>query len=136
MDIQAIANSLKNCPCGRRHNVELKAVEIASGLKDKCAEILIQNRFPRTILVVADKNTLAAAKGIVESLADFSVEYKVYDDLRVADMRDVTEIEQRICGRDVAVLSVGSGSLNDVCRLAAARQENKLGWVKRFFGKK
>ena len=75
---------------------------------------------------MADKNTLAAAKGIEESLKDFSVEYKIYDEIRVARMEHVEELESIIRGRDIGVLSVGTGSVNDPCRLAAARQDKKL----------
>ena len=75
---------------------------------------------------MADKNTLAAAKGIEESLKDFSVEYKIYDEIRVARMEHVEELESIIRGRDIGVLSVGTGSVNDPCRLAASRQDKKL----------
>jgi len=88
--------------------------------------LLKENGFSSNLLLVADKNTLAAAEGIVESLQDFSVEYKIYDNLRVADMEHVVEIEELITGRDISVLSVGTGSVNDPCRLAAARQQKKL----------
>lgn len=40
---------------------------------------------------MCDKNTLNASSGTVESLSGFSVEYKVYDDLRVATMENVNE---------------------------------------------
>ena len=92
----------------------------------KVGEILKKNGFPKNILLVADKNTLAAAKGIEESLKDFSVECKIYDEIRVARMEHVEELESIIRGRDIGVLSVGTGSVNDPCRLAAARQDKKL----------
>ena len=111
------------CPCGREH---CTAVQIGSGLVKKVGEILKKNGFPKNILLVADKNTLAAAKGIEESLKDFSVEYKIYDEIRVARMEHVEELESIIRGRDIGVLSVGTGSVNDPCRLAAARQDKKL----------
>ncbi|MBQ8401955.1 MAG: iron-containing alcohol dehydrogenase, partial [Clostridia bacterium] len=60
------------------------------------------------------------------SLQDFSVSCKIYDNLRVADMEHVVEIEEMIAGKDISILSVGTGSLNDPCRLAAARQQKKF----------
>lgn len=114
------------CPCGREHRTAVQDVQVGSGLVNKVGEILKKNGFPKNILLVADRNTLSAAKGIEESLKDFSVEYKIYDEIRVACMEHVEELENIIQGRDIAVLSVGTGSVNDPCRLAAARQNKKL----------
>ena len=116
----------KPCSCGMEHHAAVQDVQIGSGLVKKVGEILKKNGFPKNILLVADKNTLAAAKGIEESLKGFSVEYKIYDQIRVARMEHVEELESIIRGRDIGVLSVGTGSVNDLCRLAAARQDKKL----------
>ena len=125
MDIQKLVANLESCPCGRAHSVEIRAVEIGSGILARTAEILRANDFPRRILVVADENTLGASRGILEVLREggFDVKTKIYEDLRVADMRDVNTVRE-LC-RDVdGILSVGSGSLNDICRYAA-RLEDK-----------
>jgi glycerol-1-phosphate dehydrogenase [NAD(P)+] len=98
------------------------AVEIGPGLLARTADILAANAFPRRLLVVADKNTLRASQGILEILSagGFSCDLKLYDDLRVADMRDVELLAGRCAGAG-GVLSVGTGSLNDICRLASFR---------------
>jgi len=114
------------CTCGRQHTTTIEDVRIASGLVHQVGDILKENHFAHTLLLVADQNTLKAAEGIAESLREFAVEYKLYDNLRVADMEHVEEIEALIAGRDISVLSVGTGSLNDPCRLAAARQQKKF----------
>lgn len=116
----------KNCSCGVKHRTTVQDVQIGSGLVNCVGEILKKNNFPENILIVADKNTLNAAKGIEESLKDFSVEYKVYDEIRVADMTHVEELEFIVNGKDIGILSVGTGSVNDPCRLAAARQNKML----------
>jgi glycerol-1-phosphate dehydrogenase [NAD(P)+] len=113
------------CPCGMEHTTTIKDVRIGSGLVSSVGEILKENNFSKNILLVADKNTLKASEGIEKSLDGFNVEYKLYDNIRVAEMFHVEEIEALISGRDISVLSVGSGSVNDPCRLACARQ-NKL----------
>ena len=59
------------CSCGREHRTAVQDVQIGSGLVKKVGEILKKNGFPKDILLVADKNTLAAAKGIEESLRTF-----------------------------------------------------------------
>ena len=101
-------------------------MQIGSGLVNCVGEILKKNNFPENILIVADKDTLNAAKGIEESLKDFSVEYKVYNEIRVADMTHVEELEDLVNGKNIGILSVGTGSVNDPCRLAAARQNKML----------
>ncbi len=109
------------CPCGRCHRTSVKDVRIGSGIVAETGRILKENGFPENILLVADVNTLKAAEGIEKSLAGFNVEKKIYDNIRVADMKHVEELEELIKDRDIAVLSVGTGSVNDPCRLAAAR---------------
>ena len=126
-EIMKIIEEFKNvCPCGKCHETSVKDVRIGSGIVSETGTILKENCFPKTILLVADKNTLKAAEGIEEALIGFNVEKKIYDNIRVADMKHVEELEQLIIGRDIAVLSVGTGSVNDPCRLACARQSVPL----------
>ena len=113
------------CPCGMEHTTTIRDVRIGSGLVGSVGEILKENNFSKNLLLVADKNTLKASEGIEKGLEGFNVEYKIYDNIRVAEMFHVEELEGLISGRDISVLSVGSGSVNDPCRLACARQ-NKL----------
>ncbi len=114
------------CSCGRSHETAVQDVRIGSGLVHCVGRILKENDFSRHLLLVADRNTLAAADGIADSLRDFDVEYFVYPELRVAEMRHVEELEHLVEGKDISILSVGTGSVNDPCRVAAARQKKKL----------
>ena len=126
-EIFGIINSISGtCDCGLYHNTSIKDVQIASDLVHSVGDILRKNDFPSKILLVADSNTFNAAEGIVDSLKDFEVSFKLYDDLRVAKMENVQEIEALIATHDIGVLSVGTGSINDICRLAAARHDKKL----------
>lgn len=120
MDIKKIIDGLKNCPCGRKHSVELKAVEIAGGLLEKTASILKKCNFPTKILVVADKNTLKASDGLLDVLKSggFTVSLKLYDNFRTPTENEVNEIVTLSAEVD-GVLSVGTGSLNDICRRAS-----------------
>lgn len=127
MDIRALEKSLENCPCGKKHTAPIKAVEIGRGLLSKTAGILKDNGFPGKILVVADKNTLAAADGILEVLADggFTYKLKQYENLRTAEMTEVNNIVS--LAEDVqGILSVGTGSLNDICRLASKKADKEF----------
>ncbi len=124
--LEIIADFEKDCDCGKKHETAVRDVLIESGAVKRTGEMLKKNGFSKNLLLVADVNTLRAAEGIVESLADFDVEYKIYDFLRVSTMDHVREVEELIKARDISVLSVGTGSVNDTCRLAAARQQKKL----------
>ncbi|MBE6623868.1 MAG: sn-glycerol-1-phosphate dehydrogenase [Ruminococcaceae bacterium] len=124
--LQIIEEFKKDCPCGKTHETAVCDVLIESGAVNRVGGILRRNKFCNSILLVADKNTIKAADGIIESLVGFEIEYKIYENLRVATMKEVNEIEAFIGNRNVSVLSVGTGSLNDICRLACARQNKKF----------
>ena len=126
-EILDIIESIKGeCDCGVSHDTAIKDIRIGSGIVNQVGEILRDNGFPKKILLVADKNTLKAADGIIESLSAFEVDFHIYDEIRVARMEHVEELEALIKDKDVGVLSVGTGSVNDPCRLAAARQNKML----------
>ena len=129
LDIKKIVDSLQGCPCGRPHKVDIKGVEIGHGLKARTADILSGYNFPKRLLAVADKNTLAAADGVLEVLraGGFETELEMYRDLRVADMGECDRIagicrEKKLDG----IISIGTGSLNDTCRLAALKADTEF----------
>ena len=124
--MEIIGDFKRPCTCGHVHETAIQDIQVGSGLVNSVGNILKKNNFSENILLVADKNTLSASKGIEESLQDFKVEYKIYDEIRVADMNHVLELEEIIKYRDISILSVGTGSINDPCRLAAANQNKKL----------
>lgn len=126
-EILNIINEFKKpCSCGRKHETAIQDVQIASGLVNNVGEILKKNGFAENLLLISDKNTLAAADGITNALDGFTVETMIFDELRVATMELVEHVEAAIDGRDISILSVGTGSVNDTCRLAAARRNKKL----------
>ena len=117
MDLVALKKSVENCPCGKEHRFDLKALEVDSGNLNRVGAILHANGFPKRVLVVADNNSMGVSKGIIENLLEsgFTVEMRVYDDMKEARMEEVDEL--RVLLRRVdGILSVGSGSCNDICR--------------------
>ncbi len=120
MPLQTLLDKLQHCPCGRTHAVDLEGVEVGRGLLGETARLLRAYRFSPRLLVVADRNTLAAADGILDNLAQggFSVHTLIYDNLRTAHQKDVDRVLS-LCSDADGVLSVGTGSLNDICRRAA-----------------
>ncbi len=123
MDLQAIIKGLENCPCGRVHAFDLKTYEADRGLVHKVGEILEKSGFPKKICIVSDENAMRASEGILDSLTGFDYKLKVYPDMRYAYLSTSKEIMEEAEGYD-GILSIGTGSVNDVCRYAAA-QANK-----------
>ena len=122
MNIQKIVEDLRGCPCGREHSVDIRAVEIGKGMTRRVGEILERESFPKNILLVADDTTLGVSEGILESLAahGFQLKKLIYPDLKLARAEEVAEVEALSADVD-GILSVGTGSLNDICRAAARR---------------
>ena len=120
MDIRSIVKLLDKCPCGREHVSTLQNVVIGHGYTHQVGHILRQYNFPKRILVVGDKNTLSASQGLDESLRNsgFILKYLIYNDLRSADIERAHEVAKSALTCD-AILSVGTGSLNDICRYGA-----------------
>jgi len=126
MDFKLLISEFKNCECGMNHECKIDDIRIGRGLKDQVGGILKTNRFPQDILLIADKDTLKASEGILDSLNGFNITFKVYDKLRVATMTGVKEIEDLIDGKNIGVLAVGSGSVHDTARLACANKNVPL----------
>lgn len=120
MNINKLIESLQGCPCGRDHHVNIKAVEIGHGMLARTAEILKNNGFPTHILLVADKNALRAADGIIDILqaGGFQLKTILFDDLRTAEEPDAKKVASESQDCD-GILSVGAGSCNDICRRGA-----------------
>ena len=127
MDLKKILNSLENCPCGRKHTIATELVEIGSGVSGRVGEILAGAGFPKSLLLVSDRNALAAASGVVESLesAGFSLKKLIYDNMMYAKIEQVREVEA-LCEDVEGVISVGTGSVNDICRVASYRRGKKF----------
>lgn len=126
-DIMGLIRELSGpCECGTCHETNIKDIRIGSGLTAEVGAILSENGFPKRLLLVADEDTLDAADGILDSLHGFDVETQVYGTLRVATMKLVKELEVLLSDGDMGVLAVGTGSVHDICRLAAARAGKML----------
>ena len=120
MNLEALKKSMENCPCGKEHRFDLQVLDVEKGNINRVGQILNNANFPKKILVVADMNTFKATEGIIDNLVEngFEIELRVYNDMKEARMQEVDELrilERRVDG----VLSVGSGSCNDICRYSS-----------------
>ena len=127
MDIQKILSDLRNCPCGQEHTFDTRMVEIEAGLTARTGELLTAADFPKSILIVSDRPAWRAADGVLSSLdaAGFSSKLFIYDDMRYARVEQVREVEALAADVD-GIVSVGSGSVNDICRVAAYRLKKEF----------
>jgi len=125
IDFKELIRSYENCDCGMEHRCKIDDIRVGSGLVHEVGNILKENNFPNRILLVADRDTLAAADGILESLKDFQVTMHIYDELRVATMDDVRLVESYFDRVD-GVIAVGTGSIHDPSRMACARADKPL----------
>ncbi|MBQ8342394.1 MAG: iron-containing alcohol dehydrogenase [Clostridia bacterium] len=122
MDLQGILKRLEHCPCGREHTVDTKVVEIGRGVAARTGAILSDAGFGKRLLVVADDNTARVARAVFDSLAASGFELKklIHSNLLYARAEGVAEV-LALCGDVDGILSVGTGSLNDICRVAAQK---------------
>lgn len=123
MDLKKILSALKDCPCGRKHDFDTEVVEIGSGIVHKTGQILSKVGFPKKIIAVADKNTLKASEGLLESLesSGFDIKLKLYDNCTRADMDQVIELQEESKGLS-GILAIGTGSIGDLCRVVSYRE--------------
>ncbi len=125
INVKELVKEFSLCPCGVKHELNIKDIRIGSGIVKDTGEILKDNGFEKELLLVADKNTLKASEGILDSLKNFQITFKIYDDLREATVTEVEVIKGLL--KDVrGVISVGTGSLNDICRKASAELDKPL----------
>ncbi|MBP5269435.1 MAG: iron-containing alcohol dehydrogenase [Clostridia bacterium] len=126
MDLKKLTDSLQNCPCGRPHTFDTKVVEIYSGLTKDTGRILDGAGFPKKLLLVADDNTfgVSEAEGLTAALCASGFELKklIYRNMKYARVEQVREVEA--LASDVGgIISVGTGSLNDICRVASFEKD-------------
>ncbi len=128
MDLKKILKSLENCPCGRNHTFDTEVVEIGSGITERAGEILKNAGFPTDVLIVADDNTMKVSAGLLESLAAAGINVKkkyIFNNMTYARIEQVREVEAIATDVD-GIISVGTGSLNDICRVASFELDKKF----------
>ncbi len=124
-DLKELKKEFENCECGMKHELSIKDICVGSGIVKDTGEILKRNGFKQKLLLVADDNTLTAADGILPALKSFSLTMKIYSNLREATVSEVKEVKKLLENLD-GVISVGTGSLNDICRMAAAELDKPI----------
>jgi glycerol-1-phosphate dehydrogenase [NAD(P)+] len=125
IDFESLKFEFANCSCGIPHSLVFPYQESFPGLVHHVGEILLKQTFPRRLLLVADCQTLQASTGILESLREFSLKKQIYEDVRLAELCESERIQQLASDSD-GILAVGTGSIHDICRYAAATIQKPL----------
>ncbi len=127
MDLKKILHSLENCPCGRKHTFVTEVAEIGHGVKERAGKILADAGFPKKVLIVSDDNAMRAADGLLPVLeaAGFEMKKLVYKNMMYAKIEQVREVEALLGDVD-GVIAVGTGSVDDICRVASFNQKKKF----------
>ena len=120
MNLQQILSRAATCTCGKPHSFDVRAVEIGHDMTSRTGEILLREGFGARLLVVADENTIRASGKLGDVLREsgFTLTKLIYQNLLEATNIGVDEVKALLTNAD-GVISVGSGSLNDICRVAA-----------------
>ena len=126
MDLKKILHSLENCPCGRKHTFVTEVAEIGHGVKERAGKILADAGFPKKV-IVSDDNAMRAADGLLPVLeaAGFEMKKLVYKNMMYAKIEQVREVEALLGDVD-GVIAVGTGSVDDICRVASFNKKKKF----------
>ena len=106
---------------GKTVNVATKSLVIRPSLEGMEGELVTALGFGKHIAVVSDRTTHAVLGGRVEAALDgrHAVESLVFPEPPYPDDATVDRIRRDTASAD-AVIAVGSGSINDVCKYASA----------------
>lgn len=123
------------CDCGKRHSVGIEQIDISGKAAESMAELAlgILKRTGMKLLAVGDKNTLKVAESALGVLKEKLAAFGASDALRILELaagkgtHDLVPDEAAV-GRILIesegaafILAIGSGSVNDSCRLVSAR---------------
>ena len=124
LDLNQYISKEIDCSCGHRHYSAVKLIDIDKGAV-KRLPAHIQELGYKKVFMVADKNTWkAAGEAAALELDKAGIEYdKVvlnYDEV-IPDEHVIGEILAAVVPGSDLILGVGSGTLNDLCKLISFR---------------
>ncbi len=113
-----------DCGCGRRHGVAIRSILIGEGLVGEIGELAAS--YGRLIFLVADENTWAAfGQCLCEALTERGLEVRAHvfspQGMLIPDERAAGRLLMELPKDTSLILAVGSGTINDLCRLLSAR---------------
>lgn len=123
MSVENMAGLKYTCGCGRTHSVEIKNIRIGSGAVCELAGI-IKDMGIKNILLVADKNTYAAAGEKVYEILKHSFNVKTFifpEEKLTADERAIGRLLVETTEDIGLIIALGSGTVNDISRFISSK---------------
>jgi glycerol-1-phosphate dehydrogenase [NAD(P)+] len=114
------------CSCGHPHAVGIQTIRVADGVSKDVAAYAAGHRAGKPVLVVSDNNTwIAQGQAVAEALKAAGVEAQFWSyqttGFLIPDEKAVGELVLA-CPRTIGlIVAVGSGTLNDLCRIVSDR---------------
>lgn len=114
------------CSCGRRHQVDIETIRVAKDIGGHVASFAAKHCCGKPVLLVSDSNTyLAQGEAIATALKAAGVVVAAYSyqttHMLVPDEKAVGELLLAVPHGTGLVVAVGSGTLNDLCRIISDR---------------
>lgn len=115
-----------DCSCGRHHEVGIDTIRVSSGIADIVAAFAAKRGRGKPVLLVSDSNTFPAQGDAVAKASETAgVEMAAYTyqttHMLVPDEKAVGELLLAVPRGTGLIIAVGSGTLNDLCRIISDR---------------
>lgn len=120
MDIKKLLQGIDNCECGRKHVCPMDHVIIGNGVLTSLTEICEKYQ---SILMVSDQNTYRVCGHEVEKILGkkitTSIMFETGDSTLIPDEEAIAAIHGKFIDGVDLVLGVGSGVINDLCKIVS-----------------
>jgi len=114
LDINKLLKGVR-CSCGKTHTCDIEYVYIEKNAVRHLSEICAQNR---SILIVADENTFAAAgEQTLSALEGKSIRKVIFSgaEILVPDEEAICKVQTALSDTDL-IVGIGSGVIQDLCK--------------------
>ncbi len=125
MNSEFFPQALLHCPCGKRHVFPLKKILSGSGAVNSLPEILAEYGLKKPF-IVADTNTFnAAGEKVISLLEKSGTAYSqfVFKGSPEPDENAVAAALKNFDSSCDAIIGVGSGVINDICKIVAKTED-------------
>ena len=120
MDIHTLVKGIENCECGKSHACPMDHVIIGNDVLKSLSEICDKYQ---SILMVSDQNTYrVCGKDVAEILGEkitTSIMFETGDAPLIPDEEAIATIHAKFIDGVDLVLGVGSGVINDLCKIVS-----------------
>ncbi len=123
MDMKKLLMGKPNCDCGMSHVCPTRYVEIGENACDILPELTLQFE---NILVVADRNTYAAAGDLVAKKIGVRVANTLIyerEGVLVPNEEAIAELKACVTPQTDLILGIGSGVINDLCKYVSFQMD-------------